>query len=52
MYKDSNPKVDIYVGGIYQGSTNWSRTCKEAKEKYVTNNPNVNPDTVKCVKGK
>lgn len=52
MFRESNPKIDVYVGGVYKGSTNWSRTCKEAKKKYLDKNPTVNPDIVKCKIGK
>lgn len=28
-------KIDIFVNGKYECSTTWSRTCKEAVEKYL-----------------
>jgi hypothetical protein len=31
MYK----KIDLYFNGQYISSTNQSKTCKEAKEKYL-----------------
>lgn len=34
MFKDSNPKIDFYFQGDYLFSTQWSRTCKEARRKY------------------
>ena len=35
MYKETNKKIDIFVNGIYKCSTNWSKTCKEAKHKFL-----------------
>lgn len=32
--KRDYPKIDIYVKGKYVCTTTWSRTCKEAKERY------------------
>jgi len=48
MYKESNPKIDVYLNGEYQYSTNWCGTCKEAKQKFITNNPLVDPKQVKA----
>ncbi len=28
-------KIDLYFAGDYLCSTNWSRTCKEAVQKYI-----------------
>ncbi len=52
MYSHTNPKIDIYVKGVYAGSTNWSKTCKEAKDKYCASHTEVDPLTVKCKKAK
>jgi hypothetical protein len=30
-------KIDIFVNGIYVCSTNQSKTCKEAKDKFLHN---------------
>jgi len=30
-----NPKINIYVNNRYECSTNQSKTCKEAKAKYL-----------------
>lgn len=46
--KRNHPKIDIFVDGKYKASTTWSRTCKEAKEKYLENNPYIDPSQVKC----
>jgi hypothetical protein len=48
VYSDSNPKIDIYLKGVYQYSTNWSKTCKEAKQKFLDRNPNAMEKDVKC----
>lgn len=40
-YHPSNPKIDIVVNGVYVGSTNWARTCREAREKYLEQNPDA-----------
>ena len=32
-----NPKIDIYVNGNYQCSTNQSKSCAEAKRKFLAN---------------
>lgn len=34
-YRDSNPKIDIFVRGKYECSTNWAKTCKEAKASFL-----------------
>lgn len=31
-------KIDIYVDGIYQCSTTWSKTCRDAKKRFIDNN--------------
>jgi hypothetical protein len=37
-YSDKNPKIDLYVCGRYGGSTNWSRTIKQAIANYYIKN--------------
>lgn len=38
-------KIDLYVrrSGVFEyvGSTTWSKTCREAKEKYRAKYPNL-----------
>lgn len=51
-YDPRNPKIDIYIDGHYNCSTNFSRTVKEAREKYLTKNKHLEPKTVKLVKSK
>lgn len=41
MYRESNPKIDVYADGVYQYSTNWSRTCKEAIQKFKDKKPTI-----------
>jgi len=36
--KRDYPKIDIYVDGVYAVSTTWSRTCSEAKARYIARN--------------
>lgn len=43
-------KIDIYVNGKYDGSTNWAKTCKEAIEKYKKTNPDAKNVTAKFSK--
>jgi hypothetical protein len=52
VYSEKNPKIDIYVKGVYQCSTNWSKTCKEAKDKYLSKNPQLKTELVKAKKSK
>jgi len=42
------PKIDIYVSGKYVASTSWSKTCAEAKEKYLEKHKNTDAAEVKC----
>lgn len=39
--RTDNPKIDIYVDGVYKKTTTWARTCRVAKERYL----NAYPDT-------
>jgi hypothetical protein len=48
-YHPKNPKIDIYYNGKYAGSTNWSSNLKMAKEKYIEQNKEVDPEKVKAV---
>jgi len=48
MYKETNKKIDIFVNGIYKCSTNWSKTCKEAKEKFLEKNPELKNEKVEA----
>lgn len=32
--KKNYKKIDLYLNGIYQASTTWSKSCKEALERY------------------
>lgn len=36
--KRDYPKIDIYIGGKYAGSTTWAKTCKEAMQRFRTSN--------------
>lgn len=38
-YSDKNPKFDIHVDGEYKASTNWAKTAKEAKAKWLEKHP-------------
>lgn len=33
------PKIEIFVDGEYKATTTWSKTCKEAIEKYKETHP-------------
>ena len=41
-------KIDIYVNGIYNCSTDQSKTCKEAKQKFLSILKHSNNEDVKC----
>ena len=48
MYK----KIDIYLKNLkgfwqYECSTNWSKTCKEAKEKMLLKHNYLSKDQIK-----
>jgi hypothetical protein len=51
MYK----KIDIYLLNrgrktfVYECSTNWSKTCKEAKEKFLRKENYLSSEQVKAV---
>lgn len=34
-YSPSNPKIDLYVNGHYQYSTNFFSRCKDAKDYFT-----------------
>jgi hypothetical protein len=44
--KRDYPKIDIYVDGKYVGSTTWSNSCREAKEKYLSHRSFTNAESV------
>jgi hypothetical protein len=31
-------RIEIYVNGEYKGTTTWSKTCKEAIDRYILQN--------------
>ncbi len=33
-------KIDIFINGKYEASTTWSKTCKEAIEKFRLSHAN------------
>ena len=41
-------KIDIYIGGAYVCSTDQSKTCKEAKDKFLEKHPTTTESFVKC----
>lgn len=52
MYNPKNPKIDVYYKGVYQYSTNWYKTCKEAKARFQVNNSTADMSKVKAVRSK
>jgi hypothetical protein len=38
-YSDKNPKIDLFVDGVYKASTNYAKTIKQAVEKFIEKNP-------------
>ena len=39
--KRNYPKIDIFWRGLYRSSTTWSKTCREAKERFIDAHPNL-----------
>jgi len=46
--KRDHRKIDILVDGKYKSSTTWANSCKEAKEKYLEENPSIDAYSVRC----
>lgn len=42
-------KIDIYVKGKYVSSTTWSKTLKQAKEKFLEKNKDIKLEDVDTV---
>jgi len=38
---NKNPLIYIYVDGIYQHSTKWSKNCHEAIKTFEKSNPSI-----------
>ena len=51
-YGDSRdyPKIELVYAGKYVGTTTWSKTCREAREKYIERHPHLDPSKVKAYK--
>ena len=41
-------KIDIFYNGQYQGSTTWSKTCREAKQRFFYKYPTLDFSKIKC----
>lgn len=50
--KRDYPKLHIMVDGEYKGTTTWSKNKKEAKDKYLEKNKNIDPNKVKIFSDK
>jgi hypothetical protein len=50
--KRDYPKIEIVNNGKYAGTTTWSPTCREAREKYIERHPGVDPSRIKAYKVK
>jgi len=46
--KKDYKKIDIYVDGKYKSSTNWAKSCAEAKTRYLEKNKDIVPSSVRC----
>ena len=46
------PKIELVYNGKYVGTTTWSKTCREAREKYIERNPTCDSSKVKAFKVK
>jgi len=42
------PKIDIFIDGVYDSSTTWAKSCKEAKEQFLLKYPNYTSEQVRC----
>jgi hypothetical protein len=42
------PKIDIYYDGEYVATTTWSRTVREAEERFVEAYPERDPAKVRA----
>ena len=49
-YNPRNPKIDVTYDGVYLYSTNWHRTCKQAKADHLAKNPKHDNKRVKAKK--
>ena len=40
VYNDQtgNYKIDLFINGMYVASTDWSKTCKQAKQNWLNKN--------------
>jgi hypothetical protein len=41
-------KIDIFINDVYFCSTTWSKTCKEARQKFLEKHPKLLPGHVTC----
>ncbi len=50
-YNDSTKcyKIDIFVNKVYVCSTDQSKSCKQAKDRYLLKNDLLTSKDVKCV---
>ena len=48
--KRDYPKIELVYAGKYVGTTTWSKTCREAREKYIERHPHLDPSKVKAYK--
>ena len=51
--KTNNKKINVYLKSLkgfyqYECSTTWSKTCKEAKQKFLLKHNYLNKNQVKC----
>lgn len=51
-YSPKNPKIDIFVNGKYECSTNWYKTCKEAKAHFLLKHDEATDGKVTVSKSK
>ena len=48
--KRDYPKIELVYAGKYVGTTTWSKTCREAREKYIELHPTCDASKVKAFK--
>jgi hypothetical protein len=48
--KRDYPKIELVYGGVYKGTTTWSKTCREAREKFIERHPHLDPSKVRAYK--
>lgn len=46
--KRNFPRIEIFLNGVYQCTTTWSKTLKEAKQKFTEKYPEEDGQRITC----